>query len=155
MALLKHLVYSDQRLEGLNLVRHDRLDLHSGEEGQGRLVVPGVDDTASDMLTLGRSLFDARSLADVDSEVVFRLGHVDIAASAACEAWIMGHGRGGLGVIVVVAVVVNVTASEAVVERTGFRGGLPPSHGLVGGLSEGRQGERLEDGVRLHFLRDV
>lgn len=39
---------------------------HPGPESAGGLVIPCVDDTTPDMLAFRRSLFDARSFANVD-----------------------------------------------------------------------------------------
>jgi len=87
VTLLKDLVDGNQSLEGLDLVGEDGLDLQAGPEGERGLMIPGVDDTASDVLALGGSFFDAGGFADVDGQVGFRLGHVDITASAV----VVGH----------------------------------------------------------------
>jgi hypothetical protein len=54
------------------------LHFHASPKGSARLVVPSVDDAASNMLSLGRSLVCARSLFDVDGKLRFLLGHVHV-----------------------------------------------------------------------------
>lgn len=60
-----------------------RLTFHSGPERNGRLVIPSVDDTASDMFSLGRSFLDAGGFSDVDREIGLSSTHVDVATSTA------------------------------------------------------------------------
>jgi hypothetical protein len=67
--------------------------LHTGPEGQGGFVIPGVDNAASDMFSLGRSLLNTRGFTDVDGQIGLGSAVVDVAASAAaCESWVRHAG---------------------------------------------------------------
>lgn len=44
VTLLEQLVHDDQSLEGLDLVRQDRLRAEAVPNGEGRVIVPRVDD---------------------------------------------------------------------------------------------------------------
>jgi len=56
-------------------------------------VIPGVDNAASDMFSLGRRLFDARGFTDVDGQIGLGSAVVDVAASAAAgQSWIRHAG---------------------------------------------------------------
>lgn len=72
----------DEGFEGLDFIGEDGLDFQAGPERLRGLVIPSVDDTASNVLTLGCGLFNAGGFTDVDGQVGFGFGHVDITASA-------------------------------------------------------------------------
>ena len=71
MPFLQHFVDSDEGFEGLDLVGEDGLDLHTCPEGLGGLVVPCIDNAASDMFSLGGSLVGVGGLLDVDGKLGF------------------------------------------------------------------------------------
>lgn len=95
MTFLQDLVDGYEGFEGLDFIGEDRLDLEAGPERLRGLVIPGVDDTASDVLTFGRRLFNAGSFADVDGQVGLGFGHVDVPAGAVVV--IIGVGHVGVG----------------------------------------------------------